>query len=436
MKKVFFSVLWGLATWCVLTFLVGGIWSMTQGAIYASTGALSSNVDYLIFLPPSLLLATVLVYKGKTQLIKKSLISILLAQILWFVLSILTVLALIMSGISYEMGRSFLYVFNSILLGIMIVCSGYFVFVIHPRLKKTNDRYLDTVASLIFLLFLLLFLGWWWKEDFVAYKEILKWLLNTAVVFIVLSIFIMNIVHGATLNNWIKLPIFIILSMPSAFFIIWINYNPSFYFFFWIITNYGHLKYMEEKKFILKSSIVINKQLFWISTNLYITLTCGLALFFGTELLYGYETILLLFSKFSMPNQFPLNLLMAWVLFYIFLITHVMHQHPYSRGSSECFYIISSLSILSASISYWGLLIYYYTQVTWYWPFVLFIGGRILGNLILRTFLNICNALQGIILKDDDKVLSIGLIVLIVLSFIGWPASALWVYSIISSLKI
>jgi hypothetical protein len=136
MKKVFLGVLWGLVIWFVLTFLVGGIWGMTHSPAHATTGFLSSNVRNFILLPPSLLLAIVFVSKGQTQLIKKSLISILLALALWFVLAMLAVIAILMSGISHETARTFLHVLNPILLGIMIACSGYFVFTVYPRLKK------------------------------------------------------------------------------------------------------------------------------------------------------------------------------------------------------------------------------------------------------------------------------------------------------------
>ena len=138
MKKVFLCVLWGLAIWLVLTFLVGSIWGMTHSPTHATTGFLSSNVRNFMLLLPSLLLAIVFVSKGQTQLIKKSLISILLALALWFVLTILAVVAIGMSGISHETARQFLHVLNPILLGIMIVCSGYFVFSIYPRLKKKS----------------------------------------------------------------------------------------------------------------------------------------------------------------------------------------------------------------------------------------------------------------------------------------------------------
>ena len=138
MKKVFLGLLWGLAIWFVLTFLVGSIWGMAHSPTHATIGFLSSNVRNFILLPLSLLLAIVFVSKGQTQLIKKSLISILLALALWLILTILAVIAIGMSDISHETARKFLHVLNPILLGIMIVCSGYFVFSVYPRLKKRS----------------------------------------------------------------------------------------------------------------------------------------------------------------------------------------------------------------------------------------------------------------------------------------------------------
>ena len=124
MKKVLFGMLWGLAIWFVLTFLMGSIWGMTHSPTGTTTTFLSSNVRNLILLPPSLLLAIVFVLKGQTQIIKKSLISIILALLIWLGVGILAVIAILLAGISHETARKSLHILNPILLGIIIAWSG------------------------------------------------------------------------------------------------------------------------------------------------------------------------------------------------------------------------------------------------------------------------------------------------------------------------
>ena len=139
-KKVLIGVLWGLAIWIVLTFLMGSIWGMIHSPSDTTTAFLSSNVLNLILLPPSLLLAIALVFKGQTQIIKKSLISIILALLIWLGVGILAVIAISLTGISHETARRSLHILNPILLGIIIVCSGY--------CRQFVDRTYDRLESL------------------------------------------------------------------------------------------------------------------------------------------------------------------------------------------------------------------------------------------------------------------------------------------------
>jgi cytochrome bd-type quinol oxidase subunit 2 len=136
MKNLLPSVLWGLLIWVVLTFLMGAVWGMTHNLTDSHIGFLSSNVLILILLPPSLVLAIILVAKRQTQFIKKSLISIILALALWAAVAILAVIIMWWSGIPRETARNSLHILNPILLGVVIACSAYLVFGVYPRLKR------------------------------------------------------------------------------------------------------------------------------------------------------------------------------------------------------------------------------------------------------------------------------------------------------------
>jgi len=59
------------------------------------------------------------------------------------------------------------------------------------------------------------------------------------------------------------------------------------------LKNYGRRRIHPRIKSNLESNLIINKPLFWISTYLYIILTCGLAIFLQTELVTGNESVLL-----------------------------------------------------------------------------------------------------------------------------------------------
>ncbi|MEQ1844440.1 MAG: hypothetical protein ABL983_02540 [Nitrospira sp.] len=61
-----------------------------------------------------------------------------------------------------------------------------------------------------------------------------------------------------------------------------------------------------------------------------------------------------------------------------------------------------------------GLLVYYFMQVAWYWPIVLFVAGSLAGGLLFGLL--------------DVKMGQLGMSML---AFVGWPASAASAYLII-----
>src|SRR5215218_7892767 len=98
MKKVLIGLLWGLVIWFVLTFVKGTISGMTHTADTANASRFSNVLNVILLLPASLLLAVALVFKGQTQIIKKSLISIILALLIWLGVGMLAVIAISLTG--------------------------------------------------------------------------------------------------------------------------------------------------------------------------------------------------------------------------------------------------------------------------------------------------------------------------------------------------
>ena len=117
-----------------------------------------------------------------------------------------------------------------------------------------------------------------------------------------------------------------------------------------------------------------------------------------------------------MPTSIPLVLIIAWVVFFGFVNTHQRHAMHF-RGESQGYLLALQASVLLGSVAGLGLLVYYFMQVAWYWPIVLFAVGSLVGGLLFGLL--------------DVKLGQLGLSML---AFIGWPASAVWAFFIIRGL--
>lgn len=117
----------------------------------------------------------------------------------------------------------------------------------------------------------------------------------------------------------------------------------------------------------------------------------------------------------TIANSMPLSLIISWSLFFNFINTHQRHADRY-QGASQAYFFALQVSFVIGCFVGLGLLIYYFMQVSWYWPLVLFLLGTISG--VLFGFLEV----------------KIGIVGLSLFSFIGWPASAIWTFLIIKDL--
>lgn len=117
-----------------------------------------------------------------------------------------------------------------------------------------------------------------------------------------------------------------------------------------------------------------------------------------------------------MSSSLPLSLLIAWVVLFGSINTHQRHAANF-RGASAGFGLALQASTLLGLLVCLGLLVFYFLQVSWYWPLVLFAVGSILGGLAFG-------------LLDS----ALGQPTMSILSFIAWPACAYWAYTIIRSI--
>jgi hypothetical protein len=112
----------------------------------------------------------------------------------------------------------------------------------------------------------------------------------------------------------------------------------------------------------------------------------------------------------------PFVLIIAWVIFFGFVNTHQRHAMHF-QGASRGYLLALQASVLLGSLVGLGILGYYFTQVAWYWPIVMFVAGSLVGGLLFGFL--------------DIKVGQLGMSML---AFIGWPASAAWAFAIIHGL--
>jgi len=117
-----------------------------------------------------------------------------------------------------------------------------------------------------------------------------------------------------------------------------------------------------------------------------------------------------------MDSSKPLLLIISWVLFFSFVnITQCHAKHFESR--SRYYFLFFNVSVILSSLVGLGLLVYCLIHLSWYWPIAIFVGGCIVGGFFF-DFL-------------DGKI---GLLTTSLVSFIGWPSSAIWVFFIIRDL--
>lgn len=118
-----------------------------------------------------------------------------------------------------------------------------------------------------------------------------------------------------------------------------------------------------------------------------------------------------------MPSSLPISLLVSWIIYFGFVNTHQRLSTRF-KGASRGFLALLNLSVILGVIVGLALLGYYFMQVSWYWPIVLFVGGSVIGGLLFGLL---------------DALL--GQLTMAFLGFVGWPAAAVWAFIVIHGLN-
>jgi hypothetical protein len=112
----------------------------------------------------------------------------------------------------------------------------------------------------------------------------------------------------------------------------------------------------------------------------------------------------------------PWSLIVAWLLLSVYVTQQQRHASHFEGTSKVHFYLLNSSFALGFASSI-GLLIYYFTKVSWYWPIILYLIDALLGAALLFFIRR-----------------RIGSTALSTFAFVGWPACAAWVFLIVRGL--
>jgi hypothetical protein len=118
----------------------------------------------------------------------------------------------------------------------------------------------------------------------------------------------------------------------------------------------------------------------------------------------------------SMSDSLPLSLILAYVGFFCFLNTHQRHVSKFG-GTGQAYQMLLYGSLVVGFSAGLCLMVNYGIQTAWYWPVILFLTGSVMAGLI-SSFLEA----------------SMGIFVMSLAGFLGWPICAYLMYEIIKNL--
>jgi hypothetical protein len=113
-----------------------------------------------------------------------------------------------------------------------------------------------------------------------------------------------------------------------------------------------------------------------------------------------------------LPTSLPCTLVIAWAMFFAFLLAQAHHERELkATPSSSAPNLLKATEISSLLGLFFGIgvLGYYFYKVAWYWPLILVVGGSIIGALILGLLIGLIG--NASVSKR---------------AFIGWPLCVLW----------
>jgi hypothetical protein len=194
-------------------------------------------------------------------------------------------------------------------------------------------------------------------------------IIQTAGLFCLFHFIAGPIVNGKTKNSWIKLPVFLILAVPSALLIAWMEYVPFLLLLIWASFNYHGMKVIGELEWQVEAGFRPRMLLFWVSSYSYVFLTCILGWILQIQVITERGNVplwrnLIESSALAQTINLPLGLIISYTVFSFFLYYQRLHVKIF-QGSSEAFGAMLGLFALVGTIYGLGFLVYWGYKISW-----------------------------------------------------------------------
>jgi len=115
--------------------------------------------------------------------------------------------------------------------------------------------------------------------------EIGAWVLKSIAIIVLFHNVVPPVIHTATGNRWVKLPVMLAFAVLAGMFMAWLQYVPFLLFFLWLGLNKYSLAAMQEPEFEARVREPIRKSVYYVSTYAFIIVACVSAWFFQMEIM-------------------------------------------------------------------------------------------------------------------------------------------------------
>ena len=108
----------------------------------------------------------------------------------------------------------------------------------------------------------------------------LIWLTLTALFYLVCYMAALNVIDDVTKNSWTKIPMALVVSLPSALLMSAFSYKPAALFFLMAVSNYFRVNALAKPGNKRLKDLTIRKPLFFTASYVYIIMVPALAYYF------------------------------------------------------------------------------------------------------------------------------------------------------------
>jgi len=100
------------------------------------------------------------------------------------------------------------------------------------------------------------------------------WILKSILILAIFHLAVPSLADYLTRNSWIKLPVFVLLSVCAGIFMGWMHYVPWLLLPVWLVMSHYSLNAMQESTFEARANLKMSKPVFYTSRYSYVILSC------------------------------------------------------------------------------------------------------------------------------------------------------------------